>query len=182
MSDAAANASGTPEVSATFCWFDYRDLDLDEAPCALPPIDGDWSGWDELVRENEQDMGVVTLRQGDDIVVEIEDSLTATITNLLIAVPDLVARRHVVISQFQVYGYIRMDHEASDELISGDHVPTVRIRRAGLIPALVELGERYLALLEANVGERDDFAEIIEDLRDDKLPAAREAVASWDGN
>ncbi len=170
-----------PTVSATFCYFDYRDLDVDEAPCALPPVDGDWSGWDELVRENDQDMGVVTLRQGDDIVVEIEDALTATITNLLIAVPDLVARRHVVIPQFQVYGYVRMDHEASDELISGDHVPTVRIRRAGLIPALVELGERYLALLEANAGERDDWAPIIDDLRDDKLPAARDALASWDG-
>ena len=101
MSDTAETASSAPGVSATFCWFDYRDLDLDEAPCALPPIDGDWSGWDELVRENEQDMGVVTLRQGDDVVVEIEDSLTATITNLLIAVPDLVARRHVVITQFR---------------------------------------------------------------------------------
>lgn len=175
-----SEAAGAPQVSATFCYYDYRDLDVDEAPCALPPSDGDWTGFDELVRENDQDMGVVTLQQGD-LVVHIEDTLTATITNLLIAVPDLVARRHVVIPQFQVYGYVRMDHEASDELISGDHVATVRLRRAGLVPALVSLGERYLEFLEAMATERDDYAPIIDDLRDDKLPAARAAVAGWDG-
>lgn len=167
-------------VVVTFCYNDYRDLDLDEAPCVPAADSGDWSGFADLVSENEEDMGCVIIRQGDDIEVRVEDSLTATITNLLIAVPDLVARRHVVIPGFQVYGYLRMDPEATDQLISGDHVPTVRVRRDGLIPGIVGMGERYLELLEHLVSERDDYEALIEDLRDDKLPAAREALRTMD--
>ena len=88
----------------------------------------------------------------------------------------------MVIPGFQTYGYLRMDPEASDELISGDHVPTVRVKRAGLIPGIVGMGERYLDFLDHLVAERDDYAPIVEDLRDDKLPAARAALQSWDSH
>lgn len=172
------------EVSVTFCYNDYRDLEVDEAPCVpapgSDPGSDDWSAFEGLVAENEEDMGDVVIRQGDDVEVRVEDSLIATITNLLIAVPDLVDRRHVVIPGFQMYGYLRMDPEASDQLISGDHVPTVRVKRVGLIPGIVDLGERFCDFLEHFVAERDDYAAIIEDLRDDKLPTAQAALQRWD--
>lgn len=169
-----------PEVTVTFCYNDYRDLDLDVAPCVPAAASGDWSAFADLVGENEDDMGFVVIRQGADIEVRVEDTLTATITRLLASVPDLVARRHVVVPGFQEYGYLRMDPEASDQLISGDHVPTVRVKRAGLIPGIVDMGERFLDFMEHFVDERDDYGPIIEDIRDDKLPAARDALKGWD--
>jgi hypothetical protein len=168
------------DVSVTFCYLDYRDLDVDEAPCQSSADAGDWSDFAELVACNEEDMGRVIIRQGEDIEVRISDALNATVPNLLQAVPDLVERRHVVIPYFQTYGYLRLDPEASDQLISGDHVETVRVKRAGLIPGIIELGETYLDFLEHMASERDDYAEFVADLRDDKLPAARKAVKGWD--
>ena len=77
-------------LEAYFCYDDYRDDLLDEMPCVRAPVDGDWSSFSAMAELNEDDIGTVVIRRGDD-VVEIEDSLIATIQNICLgAVPKLI--------------------------------------------------------------------------------------------
>lgn len=169
-----------PRLEAYFCYDDYTDDDLDEMPCVRAPADGDWSGFAEMAEENEDDIGTVVIRYGDH-EVRIEDSLIATVQNVcLTAVPKLISREHVVVRLFTLYGYVRMDPEGSDQLVLGDFIEPVRLPRAELIPALVEVGRTYLEFLESVRAEDDDFAVTIERVRS-QLEAADAALAGWDG-
>ncbi len=170
----------TPTLEAHWCFDDYTDLDADEAPCVRAPSDGDWSAFAPLLEENDDDMGAVVLARGDD-VVRIVDSLIATVQNLCLgAIPDLVDRKHVVVPYFMLYGYIRMDPEASDQLVLGDELPTVRYPRAELIPALVEIGRSYLEYLETCRADDSDYDDVRAGVRT-KLAAAESALETWDG-
>jgi hypothetical protein len=167
-------------LDAYFCYNDYTDLDADEAPCVRAPSDGDWSAIGALISENEDDVGTVVISAGD-AEARIVDSLIATIQNVCLdPIPALIERRHVVAKLFMSYGYVRMDPEASDQLILGDYIEPVRFKRAELIPALAEVGRTYLSYLEACREDDDDFASVLEGVRL-KVAAADDALAAWDG-
>jgi hypothetical protein len=168
-------------LSAYFCYNDYRDLNADTAPCVRASDNADWSKFAELTPHNEDDLGSVIIRAGD-TEIRVEDSLIATVSNhCLGAIPDLVDKRHVVVRLFMSYGYVRMDPEASDQLVTGDHISAVRFKRAQLIPALVGVGRNYLEFLEACRKGDPKFAATIGDVREG-LKTAQTAFARWDGN
>lgn len=170
----------TDELEAYFCYHDYTDLDADEAPCVRAPSDDDWSAFEGLTEENEDDVGVVVIRAGDR-EARIVDSLIATVQNVCLdPIPDLIDRRHVVARLFLDYGYVRMDPEASDQLVLGDYIEPVRFKRAELIPALVQVGRTYLRYLEACRADDDDFAGVLDAVRT-KLSNAESALTRWDG-
>lgn len=170
----------SPTLDAYWCFDDYTDLDADEAPCVRAPTNGDWSAFTPLLEENDDDMGSVMLVRGD-VSLRIEDSLIATVQNLCLgAIPDLVDRKHVVVPYFMLYGYIRMDPELPDQLILGDELPTVRIPRAELIPAMVAIGRSYLEYLEACRGDDAEYDDVRAGVRT-KLAAAEAALDRWDG-
>lgn len=165
---------------ATFGYDDYRDLDAAEVETVLaPPPDGDWSEIAELVDDNDEDEGAVIISQGD-VVVRVDDSLTATVANLCLgAIDDLIAKRHVVVPYFITYGYLRLDPEGDLQLVSGDYVPTVRFPRSKLIPALVDVAEQYLAFLRT-CRDTDEYGPITDDIAT-KLDGARHSLDAWDG-
>jgi len=168
-------------LSVTFCYNDYRDEDVDEAPCVPEPLDeADFAAFDEIVAANEDDVGKLVLRRAE-VAFEIEDSLDATVANFCLgAIPDLVGRKHVVVRHFLSYGYLRLDPEASEMLISGDFVPKVRLPRAELIPALFGVGDRYVRFLERVRGNDAEYQGLIGGLRE-KRDLAAEALSTWDG-
>jgi hypothetical protein len=164
-------------LEATFCYHDYRDPDAYDIPCVAAATDGDWSEFVDLAAENEMDVGKIVIAAGD-TVVEIEDALQAVVLSVCLqSIPDLIDRKHVVVRNFMMYGYIRMDPELPDELLSGDYVETARFRRAELIPALVGVGRRYLEFLEAC---RPDDTALLDDVRA-AIAAADAALDRWDG-
>jgi rhodanese-related sulfurtransferase len=169
----------TDTVQAHFCYDDYRDPDAYEIPCVPAATDGDWSEFADLTAENDTDMGKLVITSGD-TVVEIEDALQATVlTVCLQSIPDLVDRKHVVVRNFMMYGYIRMDPELPDQLLTGDYVETARFKRAELIPALVGVGRSYLEFLEACRSD-DDSNALVADVRA-ALADAEAALERWDG-
>lgn len=168
------------DLDASFCYDDYTDLDADEAPCVRAPDDGDWSAFDGLPEENEDDVGSVVVTLGD-ASMRIDDSLIATVQNVCLdTIPKLVDREHVVVPLFMSYGYVRMDPEPPDQLILGDYIEPVRFPRADLIPALVGVGERYLEFLRTVRSNDDDF-DVVRERIEASLDAARAALDRWDG-
>ncbi len=92
--------------------------------------------------------GAIVIRALGEPEVKVEDEIVAIVHNLCIrAIPDLVAGRHVVVPYFQYYGYLRLDPEDQDVLISGDFVPKVRINLRETTLGLYECGQRFLAFL-----------------------------------
>lgn len=167
-------------LTARFCYSDYT-TDPEVASCVPEPTNRDeLSRFRALLGDNELDHGEIILERGD-VRITIRDSLDAMVSLFCLgAIPDLVDRKHVVIRYFESYGYLRLDPEVSDELITGDFIPTVRFPRAELIPALVGVGERYVDFFAYLRGDDPAFANLLKNMRD-TLAEAQQALARWDG-
>lgn len=168
-----------PALTVTFCYFDFTDDDV--LTCVPEPTNPDeMYGFPALLDDNERDSGEIVLTRGD-VEIRIRDSLDAMMSLFCFgAIADLVDRKHIVIRYFESYGYLRLDPEASDQLLSGDFIPTVRFPRAELIPALAAAGERYLHFFEYLRGDDPAFASLLENLRN-KQSQAQLALARWGG-
>jgi hypothetical protein len=168
-----------PTLSVRFCYFDFTDDD--ELTCVPEPTnDDEMYEFPALLDDNERDSGEIVLQRGD-VEIRVRDSLDAMVSLFCLgAISDLVDQKHVVIRYFESYGYLRLDPEASDQLLSGDFIPTVRFPRAELIPALVAAGERYVRFFEYLRGDDPAFASLLENLHN-KRAQARLALARWDG-
>ncbi len=168
-----------PTLTTTFCYFDFTDDDA--ATCVPEPTnDDEMYEFPALLDDNELDSGEIVLTRGN-VEIRVRDSLDAMVSLFCLgAIPDLVDQKHVVIRYFESYGYLRLDPEASDQLLSGDFIPTVRFPRAELIPALAATGERYVRFFEYLRGDDPAFASLLENLRN-KLAQAQLALARWDG-
>ena len=166
-------------LRATFLYYDFRDPDADEAPAVPEPTsESEWADLHEMADENEDDLGVVRVTKGD-IEIAIEDSLDAIIANLCLgSIPDLIGERHVVMRYFLSYGYLRLDPEGDNQLVSGDFVPTVRLPRSELIPALFELGERYVEFFERLRPPGGEYENLRVTLHE-QLGRARAAMSAW---
>lgn len=172
-------SEAAPRLTVGFCYFDFTDEDA--LSCVPEPANQDaLNEFPALLDDNERDSGEIVLERGD-VAIRIRDSLDAMVSLFCLgAIADLVDRKHIVIRYFESYGYLRLDPEASDQLISGDFVPTVRLPRAELIPALAAAGERYVRFFEYLRGDDPAFASLLENLRN-KLAQAQHALARWDG-
>ena len=166
-----------PTLTVSFCYFDFTDDDA--LVCVPEPTnDDELYEFPALLDDNELDSGEIVLRRGD-VEIRIRDSLDAMVSRFCLgAIPDLVDQNHVVIRYFESYGYLRLDPEASDQLLSGDFISTVRFPRAELIPTLVAAGERYVRFFEYLRGDDPAFASLLENLRN-KLAQAHLALARW---
>ncbi|MFP5272945.1 hypothetical protein [Coleofasciculus sp. G1-WW12-02] len=89
--------------------------------------------------------GAVVISSPGQPDIRVEDELEATVHNLCFQfIPDLVAEKHIVVTYFRYYGYLRLDPEGDYVLLSGDSVPMVRILRDELAPALYNCGLRFI--------------------------------------
>jgi hypothetical protein len=139
-------------LHVTFCYDDYRDLEVDEAPCVAEPSDpADPSAIDlfrALAAENEDEMGTVTISYGS-YSAGVEDSLYATVANLCLGpAAELAAGKDVEMRYFLTYGFLRLAVEGDEVVVSGDFVPTGRVPRQQLLAALVDCGRRFVELFD----------------------------------
>jgi hypothetical protein len=101
--------------------------------------------------------GAIDIRVPEEPELEIEDELPALVKNFCFsAIPDLLAEKNVVIRYHSYYGYLRLDPEGWRILVSGDGLPTVRIPRNKLLPAIYDCGQRFIRFLELLKGEKED--------------------------
>ncbi len=102
----------------------------------------------ELAAVEERDGaidGAVLIRVPGEPEVKVEDEFEAIVENLCSrAIPDLVAGRRVVVRYFQYCGYLRLDPEDQNMLISGDFVPKVRTNLRETALGFYECGQRFL--------------------------------------
>jgi len=134
-------------VTVAFCVSIASDACVDE-----DQITADFEHYrPKILADEERDGaldGAVLIRVPGEPEVKVEDELEAIVENLCIrAIPDLVAGRHVVVRYFQYYGYLRLDPEDQNVLISGDFVPKVRISLRETTLGLYECGRRFLTFL-----------------------------------
>jgi hypothetical protein len=143
---------------------DDRWLSEEEAAAAL-----------EELRGAEEIEGALVISGGQEEVV-IEDALFPLALNLCFgALPELVEERSATVSLYASYGYVRLDPEGWWLRISGDGLPTVRVRRPDAYDALLACGERIAALLQL-VGGPDHDAEARQ--LEAEAEKARRALAS----
>jgi hypothetical protein len=153
-------------MDVTFCINLGGDACLSEAEIA-----SEFHNLRATLLQTEVLEGGIIIRSSDATEVQIEDELEAAIQNVcFVSIPKLVAGEHVVVRYFSYYGYLRFDPEGDNVLISGDFVPTVRVLRAELIPALFHCGRRFVELYrrfaatdsshEANIRHLEAQAEI----------------------
>jgi hypothetical protein len=77
--------------------------------------------------------------------VHVEDELEATFQNLCFrAVADLKAGKNRIINYLGYYGELRLNHEGTMVIISGDFVPEVRVLTEKLLLSLYEW-KKYLS-------------------------------------
>jgi hypothetical protein len=119
--------------------------------------------------------GAVTIRPNPDSAeVRVEDMMEALVLNLCFgAIGGILAREHVVVSYFNMYGYLRMDPEADLELISGDYVPTVRVPYYDLAEALYGCGVRFVDFYRRLTGGDPYYEENLKAMEEKAQEAAR---------
>lgn len=98
--------------------------------------------------------------------VRIEDEIEYLVHQIcFLAIPDLLANKHIVVRHFRYLGYVRLDPEAMQQLISGDDIPSARVTYHELVPALVACGERFILFLRRLNGgtpEGEDRVQLLE--------------------
>lgn len=119
--------------------------------------------------------GSVIIRPSPDSAeVRVSDMLEALTLNLCFgAIRGILAREHVVVSYFSIYGYFRMDPEAHLELLSGDYVQTVRVPYYDLAEGLYNCGLRFIEFYRRLRGSDPDYVDNLKIMEEKAQEAAR---------
>jgi len=104
----------------------------------------------------------------------IEDEVPAIVKNICFgAIPSLVGRKNFVYNYFSYYGYVRIDPEGDNFLVSGDGIPSIRYPDKKLISTLYDCGVRFISLLmnlstntDSDESRKQNLIELLEEARD----------------
>ncbi len=125
--------------------------------------------------------GALIIRAPDVPDVRVEDEIEYLVHQVcFLAIPDLLANKHIVVRRFRYPGYFRLDPEAMQELISGDDIPSVRVTYHEFVPALVACGERFILFLQRLAGETPEGEDRVH-LLDRNAVIAHEAIQAVGG-
>lgn len=126
--------------------------------------------------------GVIHISYPGQPVVKADDEMPAIVQNLcFIAIPKLIDSKDIVIEHIDHYGNIKLTHELSNIIISGNDIPTIKVPRSELIPELYKCGQRFIQFLINLKGETEDSK--LEDLihyLEDKGEIARKALENME--
>ncbi|WP_373527544.1 hypothetical protein [Nostoc sp.] len=145
-------------VQVTFRLYIGSDIELDEEE-----IQSCLDHHRAAIRTRDLYEGAIIINSPNNPMVVIEDMVTALVHNFCFdAISDLIAQKNVTISYCDHYGYLRLDPESFYIRISGDDIPTIRLERRDLLPALYDCGQRFIQFLKDLKG--DDKDEKLENL------------------
>lgn len=162
------------QLSVQFCFHAYADgEDDDSVTCiAEPQSASEIEQVQQALIRNHQRSGELII-SADGEKVHIKDSLDALVMQLCFeSLSDLIAKKHVVVGHYLVYGYIRLDPEGDLTLISGDFIEKVRVPRDPLLAALFAAGERYIEVIKKLHQSTDAYGDLLETLEEYRTDAA----------
>jgi hypothetical protein len=160
-------------VEVTFCLCIGGEITLSEQE-----IDASIDVHRSWLRNRDIYDGAIIVDSLGNPIVRAEDELSAIVKNFCFeAIPDLIGSKNFVMGYHDHHGYLRLDTEASNVVISGDDIPTIRVPYNELLPALYECGKRFINFLIKLKGESSDSSleDLIQYLKD-KGEVARKAL------